>query len=154
MRFDDVAIVSIKGNGYIIYLWYIIKIEAINLLQNSDLSKKQWIIIKYNFLYRVYKVSKEVIAFGNIEIGKREFHHCKNLILSEDVDIDKMLISSMVSSSEKNYKYFFGYIDDDFKIKPLHIMPPNMSTYVKSYNGEFLKKYNDIWNKVCNSIKK
>ena len=31
----------------------------------------------------------------------------------------------MVSSGEKNYKYFIGYKeDDDCKIKPLHIILP------------------------------
>ena len=29
------------------------------------------------------------------------FHHCKNLILREDVDIDNLLIPAMVSFSEK-----------------------------------------------------
>ena len=45
MRFNDVPIVSIAGNGYRIYFWYISQIEAVNLLQNSDLSKKQCIIV-------------------------------------------------------------------------------------------------------------
>ena len=42
----------------------------------------------------------------------------------------------MVSSGEKNYKYFIGYKNDDHKIKPLHIMLPKTSAYVKSYDGE------------------
>ena len=37
----------------------------------------------------------------------------------EDVDVDNILISSMVSSGEKHYKYFTGYKDDDYKIKAL-----------------------------------
>ena len=31
---------------------------------------------------------KEIIAFVNIKIEKHKFHHCKNLILLEDVDSD------------------------------------------------------------------
>ena len=43
----------------------------------------------------------------------------------EDVYIDNILISSMISSSEKNYQCFIGYkYDDDYKIKPLRIMLP------------------------------
>ena len=71
----------------------------------------------------------------------------------------------MVFSSEKIYNYFNGYKDDDQKIKPLRIMLPKTSAYVKSYDGdikwmyfftedELLKKYNGIWNKVSDSIKK
>ena len=57
-------------------------------------------------------------------------------------------------------------MDDDYKIKSLHIMLPQTSAYVKGFDGEtkwihflikddeLLKKYNDIWNKVSNSMKK
>ena len=39
--------------------------------------------------------------FGDIEIGKRRFLHCKNLILLKDVDIKRIQVSSMVSSGKK-----------------------------------------------------
>ena len=38
--FDDVAIVSIKGNDYRIHFWYIDKDNAINLMNNSILNEK------------------------------------------------------------------------------------------------------------------
>ena len=73
-----------------------------------------------------------------------------------------MQVSHLVSSSKKNYKYFIGYKDHDHKIKPLCIVLPKMSAYVKSYGeetkwiyffikDELLEKYNGIWNKVSNS---
>ena len=34
----------------------------------------------------------------------------------------KCIISKKVSSAEKIYKYFFGYLYNDHKVKPLHIM--------------------------------
>ena len=43
----------------------------------------------------------------------------------------------MISSGEKNCKYFIGYIDDDYYIiKPLRLMLPKTSAYVKSCDGE------------------
>ena len=42
----------------------------------------------------------------------------------------------MVSSGKKNYKYFIGYKDDDYRIKPLRTILPNTSTYVKRYDRE------------------
>ena len=72
----------------------------------------------------------------------------------------------MVFSGEKNYKYFIGYRDNNYKVKPFSITLPKISTYVKHYDGqtkwrhfliedgELLEKYNDIWNKVSNSVKK
>lgn len=40
------------------------------------------------------------MALGNNEIKKRKFHCCKHLILLGDVDINKTLISSIISSIE------------------------------------------------------
>ena len=81
-------------------------------------------------------------------------------------DIDKILISNKIFSSVKKYKYFIGY-GDEYKIKPLTIILRKTNTYVKSYDGgatkwmrfliqyeELLRKYDDVWNKVSNSMKK
>ena len=74
-------------------------------------------------------------------------------------------MSNKISFSEKYYKCFIGYVDD-YKIKPFSIILPRTSVHVKRYDGEtkwmnffdwswwFIKKHNDIWNKVSNSIKK
>ena len=83
-----------------------------------------------------------------------------------DVDIEKVLVSKKISFGEENYKYFIGYLYDNHKVKPLHIMLPKTSDYVKSYDGQtklmyFLiedddlsKKYNTIWDKVSADIKR
>ena len=55
---------------------------------------------------------------------------------------------------------------DNHKVKPLHIILPKTSAYVKSYDGQtkwmcfliedddFLEKYNTVWDKVGADIKK
>ena len=40
MNFNDVAIVSIKGNDYRIRLLYMIKDDAISIMDNSSLNEK------------------------------------------------------------------------------------------------------------------
>ena len=40
MCFNDVAVVTVKGNDYRIHFLYLIKDEAINLLRNADLTEK------------------------------------------------------------------------------------------------------------------
>ena len=40
MNLDDVAIVSIKGNDYRIYFWYMSKDKAISIRHNSNLNQK------------------------------------------------------------------------------------------------------------------
>ena len=42
----------------------------------------------------------------------------------------------MVSSGEKSYKYVIFYIDDDYEIKPLRVILPEMVAYVKNCDGE------------------
>ena len=44
MSFNDVAIVSIKGNDYKIHFWYMSKNDAIVLMTNSDLKDKNEIL--------------------------------------------------------------------------------------------------------------
>ena len=46
-------------------------------------------------------MGKEIVIFGDIEIEKGKFQHCKNLVLLEDVDIEKVQVCSMVSSDKK-----------------------------------------------------
>ena len=40
MNFNDVPIVSIKGNDYRIHFWYMSKDEAISIIHNSSLNEK------------------------------------------------------------------------------------------------------------------
>ena len=46
MSFDDVAIVTVRGNNYRIYIWNISKAETVNKMKNSDLSVKSGQITK------------------------------------------------------------------------------------------------------------
>ena len=81
-------------------------------------------------------MDKEILTFGNIEIEKNKFHRHKTSIHLGDVDVEKVLVSDNISFDEKNYKYFIGYLLDNYKVKPLHIMPPKTTAYVKSYDGQ------------------
>ena len=101
-------------------------------------------------------MDKEILTFGDIEIEKFKFYRHKTPILLGNVDIEKVLVSNKIYFGEKNYKYFIGYLYNDHKVKPLHIMLPKTSAYVKSYDGQtkwmyfltedddLLKKYNTI----------
>ena len=78
----------------------------------------------------------------------------------------EVLVSKKNSSAEKVYKYFIGYVYDDYKVKPLHIILPKTSAYVKTYDtqttwvyfliegNDLWKKYSTIWDKVSADIKK
>ena len=45
MNFNNVTNASVKGRHYSIHFWYMNKDDAINIMKNSDLNQKKWIII-------------------------------------------------------------------------------------------------------------
>ena len=81
-------------------------------------------------------MGKEILTFGNIEIEKNKCSRHITPIFLGDVDIEKVLVSNKISFGEKNYKYFIGYFDNANKVKPVNIMLPKTSAYVKSYEGQ------------------
>ena len=51
MNFNDVAIVSIKGNDYRIHFRYMSKNDAINIMNNSKLNEKTESLYIYIYIY-------------------------------------------------------------------------------------------------------
>ena len=64
MILSDIAILNIKGSDYYCIISLIRKNEAINLMQNVDLTKKSGIIV-------IWKSSKDILTFGDIEFEKQ-----------------------------------------------------------------------------------
>ena len=102
-------------------------------------------------------MGKETFTFGDIEIEKKiKTCHRQKFYFLKYVDIEKVLVSNKIYFGLKNYEYCIGYLCNDHKVKPLHIMLPKTSTYVKNYDGEtkwmyflieddhLLKRYNEI----------
>ena len=52
------------------------------------------------------------------------------------VDIEKISASNKIPFDEENHKYFTGYLHNDDKVKPSHIILPNTSAYIKGYKGQ------------------
>ena len=67
---------------------------------------------------------------------KKHHNHHKTQNLSKDIDIEKVLVSNKIFFRENNYKFFIGYLHNDKKVKPLYIMIPKTSAYVKSYDRQ------------------
>ena len=152
--------------GYLSVSYDYGKNEAINLMQNAQLTEKSRTLENIKIYYRIYKWVNKFKTFGDIEIVKNKFYFRKNPIFLKDVDIEKVLVSNKISFVEKNYKYFIGCLYNDHKINPLHEMYPKTSAYVKSYDAQtkwmyfmikdddLLERCNTIWNKVSADIKK
>ena len=97
---------------------------------------------------------------------KNNFYSHESPVSLRNVDNENVLVSNKILFSEKNYKYFIGYLYNDNRVKPLHIILPKTSAYVKSYDehtkwvhfliehDDLLEKYNIIWDKVSADMKK
>ena len=108
-------------------------------------------------------MSGKNINFDDKKLNKSNFYKNKKLFNLNDIDVNKILISKKESYCTKNsLKYFIGYNDDDV-IRPLCINLPQMTGYVKFFDGnktmsfkvsanKLLKKYNKIWEKILNLL--
>ena len=79
-------------------------------------------------------MGKQILTFVKSEIEKNKFHRYGTPIFLRDVDIKKALVTNKISFGGKNYKYFIGYLYDNHKVEPLHIMLPKSTTCVKSFD--------------------
>ena len=81
----------------------------------------------------------------------------------KNIDTNKILVSNKVFFRKKCFKYLIGCKDD--KIKPSSIFLPKMNAHRRDFDetiymsslikdDELLEKYNEICEKVKNSIKK
>ena len=60
-------------------------------------------------------MGKEISTFRDTEIEKNRFY-CHQSPILKYVDIEEVLVFSKISSGEKNYKYFIGYLNNDYKV--------------------------------------
>ena len=109
-------------------------------------------------------MSEKTLKFGDIVVNKKEFHACKQVIPLNSVKTGKILVSYKFKHSDDGFKYFIGYLHDDDVIRPLCIILPQLSRYIKYFdNGgknmalkikdeSVYLKCTEIWNKIKNSL--
>ena len=78
-------------------------------------------------------MSSQKIKFGDKEVDKKEFYSCKEAILLDSVDLSKIVVSRRWKISDRKYKYFCGYLNNDV-IQPLCVILPQMSRYIKYFD--------------------
>ena len=72
MNLNDITIINVKGSDYHCIISLISKNKDIKLMQNNDLTKKSRTLLNKKLLSNI-KMSKEVLTFGDIEIGKKNW---------------------------------------------------------------------------------
>ena len=84
-------------------------------------------------------MSEKALTFDNIRVNKKGFHKSKQPIDLMSVSVDQIVVSEKIKHSDEGFKYFIGYQDDEI-VKPLCIILPQMSGYIKYFENN-KKKY-------------
>ena len=104
-------------------------------------------------------MSEKTLKFGDVENNNKNYATFKLLITLNLVAIDKIVISDKFKYSNKDFKYFIGYKENNI-IGPLTIILPQMGGFAKYFdyggnnlslkieNDNMLVKYIQIWNKI------
>ena len=104
-------------------------------------------------------MSENTLKFNNVRVNKKEFHKSKQPIDSKSINVDEIVVYDKFKHSDEGFKYFIGYQDNE-TVKPLCIILPQMSEYIKYFeNGgknmsffvrddNLLDKYNEICDKI------
>ena len=108
-------------------------------------------------------MSEQMLKFGDIVVNEKEFHASKQEIALNLLNTSKIVVSDKFKHSHDGSRYFIGYLHDDDVIRPLCIILPQMSGYIKyfDYGGKNMSfkiedesvylKYTEIWNKIKKS---
>ena len=108
-------------------------------------------------------MSKKTVKFNSNRINFKKIHKSKQPINLDLININQIVISDKFKHTDDSFKYYIGYKEDGI-IKPLCIILPQMSGYIKYFekggkkmsfviqDDNVLDKYNDIWNKIKNTL--
>ena len=80
-------------------------------------------------------MSKQTLVFNDIEVNKKDFYASKQAIPLNLVNTKNVVISYRVKQNNDTYKYFIGYLHDDDVSKPLCVILPQMSGYIKYFDN-------------------
>ena len=105
-------------------------------------------------------MSKQPLKCNDIAVNKKDFYASKKAIPLNSLNTKIIVVSYRVKHNDDSYKYFIGYSHDDGMIRPLFVILPQMSRYIKYFEngGKNMSfkieeesgclKYAEIWNKV------
>ena len=93
-------------------------------------------------------MSEKTLKFNNIRLNKKEFHKSKEPIDLLSIDLDQIVVSDKFKHNDKGFKDSTGYLEGEI-IKPLWIILPQMSGYIKHFengskNMSFLIKNDEV----------
>ena len=86
------------------------------------------------FILASIRMSEKTLKFNKVRVNKKEFHKSKQPIYLDLVTLDQIVVSDKLKHSDDGFKYFVGYQEDEI-VKPLCIILPQMSGYIKYFKN-------------------
>ena len=80
-------------------------------------------------------MSEQTLKLCDIVVNKKEFHASKQAIALNLVKTNKIVVSDKFKYRDDGFKYFISYLHDDDVIRPLCIVLPQMSGYIKYFDN-------------------
>ena len=77
-------------------------------------------------------MGENTLKFNNARVNKKELHKSKQPINLGLVIVNEIVVSDKFRHSDKGFKYFIGYQEDEI-VKPFRIVLPQMSGYIKYF---------------------
>ena len=99
-----------------------------------SIKKKRYKINNFCFFLSIKRMSEKTLKFDNIRVNKKEFHKSNQPIDLMSVNVDQIVVSDKFKHSDEGFKYFIGYQEDEI-VKPLCIILPQMSGYIKYFEN-------------------
>ena len=75
------------------------------------------------------------LQYSDIAVNKKEFHASKQAIALNLVNTNKIVVSEKFKHIDDVSKYLIGYLHDDDINRPLCIILPQMSGYIKYFDN-------------------
>ena len=75
-----------------------------------------------------------MLRFGETKVSKETFYGAKKPINIWDVNVDNIVVSKLIKTNN-NSKYLIEYLDE--VIKPLVLILPKMSGYIKTFEDKY-----------------
>ena len=81
----------------------------------------------------IIKISEKTLKFNDVEVYKNKCYASKERITLNSELINKIVVFEKFEHSDKDFLFFIGYKEDNI-IRPLCIILPQMSEYIKYFN--------------------
>ena len=79
-------------------------------------------------------MSEKTLKLNNIRVNKKKIDKSKEPIDLMSVNVDQIVVSDKFKHNNEGFKYFIGYQEDGI-VKPLWIVLPQMSGYIKCFEN-------------------